>query len=96
MSVGKDETLIVGTWKLVGGKLVADEACERIAYLVKSYLVKVSTDVTGWDFLYKDPQSGKYWELTYPQSELHGGGPPKLEMITVEAARGKYRFPQVD
>ncbi|MEM7379742.1 MAG: Imm27 family immunity protein [Bacteroidota bacterium] len=26
----------------------------------------------------KDPYDNRYWELSYPQGNLHGGGPPSL------------------
>jgi len=40
--------------------------------------------------LYRDPDDGRYWERTYPQSELHGGGPPELRVLATEDARQKY------
>jgi immunity protein 27 of polymorphic toxin system len=43
-----------------------------------------------WSKLYLDPVDGGYWELTYPQSEMHGGGPPQLVHISADAAKIKY------
>ena len=34
---------------------------------------------------------GRLWELTYPHSEMHGGGPPRLRVMTRQAAAAKYR-----
>jgi hypothetical protein len=42
------------------------------------------------DALYADPVTGKFWELTYPQSHLHDGGPRQLSEISSSAARVKY------
>ena len=39
-----------------------------------------------WVTLYRDDSNGSYWLMSYPQSELHGGGPPKLEQIKEEVA----------
>jgi hypothetical protein len=51
---------------------------------------KLGNDQSGWDALYADPATGKFWELTYPQSHLHGGGPRQLSEISSSAARVKY------
>jgi hypothetical protein len=51
---------------------------------------KLGNDQSGWDALYADPVTGKFWELTYPQSHLHGGGPRQLSEISSSAARVKY------
>ena len=34
----------------------------------------------------------RFWERTYPQGELHGGGPPALTHIPSDAATIKYRL----
>jgi hypothetical protein len=51
---------------------------------------QLGNDQSGWDALYADPATGKFWELTYPQSHLHGGGPRQLSEISSSAARVKY------
>jgi len=84
------ETVLTGSWAFVSGKMVADDACQRITALTSSHLVKIATDVSGWNLLYRDPDDGRLWELTYPQSELHGGGPPQLKCISVSQAKQKY------
>ena len=43
-------------------------------------------------FLFRDPEDDRYWELTYPKGELQGGGPPRLTMLTPEKAHAKYEF----
>lgn len=70
--------------ELIGGDVVtangiaSDEVATRILWLVSNHLVKVSVDDTGWRTLHVDPDDGRYWELHYPNSERHGGGPPAL------------------
>jgi hypothetical protein len=78
MNIDRDETVIRGEWIELGGRTQADENCHRIEQLTGGYLKKIGPDASGWDVLYQDPSDGSYWELTYPQSELHGGGPPSL------------------
>jgi hypothetical protein len=51
---------------------------------------KLGSDQSGWNTLYADPATGKFWELTYPQGHLHGGGPRELIEISLSAARVKY------
>lgn len=53
-------------------------------------LVKVANDESGWDTLYVDPTTKVYWELTYPHSEVHGGGPRSLKIVSGEQALQKY------
>ena len=52
--------------------------------------VKVATDDSGWEILYKEKSSNKYWELTYPNSEMHGGGEPLVTPITIEDVKLKF------
>lgn len=67
-----------------------DETCKRIAQLANAYLVKLGHDQSGWDELYRDSSDNRLWELIYPQSELHGGGPPELRCLTIQEATEKY------
>jgi hypothetical protein len=90
MNIDSAEIVITGNWILQGGRPVADEVCKRIDTLTKTYLVKVGQDASGWNTLYLDPTDGRYWELIYPQSELHGGGPPELRNLSVQEANQKY------
>lgn len=77
------ETKIIGSWIYIDGKMLADENCKRIDWLVKNCLTKISISNDGWDTIYQDPNDSRNWRLTYPQSEKQGGGPPMLECISV-------------
>jgi hypothetical protein len=83
-----NETDLIGEWKVVGGKVVGNEACERIDLLTSQYLEHIA--VGNWEKLYRDPEDGRYWELTYPHSDWHGGGPPRLTCLSEEEAQTKY------
>lgn len=93
MKLGAKETDLTGKWIVAAGKVVADETCQRIKSLVSQHLEKVAGG--GWDTLYKDPEDGRYWELTYPESHLHGGGPPRLSNLSYEQASMKYSIDKV-
>jgi len=90
MRITAKETEIQGNWTVVGGAVVADDTCRRIDLLKTNWLRRVDTDSSGWDVLYQDPHDGRYWELTYLQSEIHGGGPPTLRCIPENTAKSKY------
>ena len=87
MKLKPEEHLLVGHWFVRDGKVVGDEACERIEVLTDKYLQKIGTDESGWITVYKDPQDGRYWKLDYPHSAWHGGGPPSLECISEEESK---------
>ena len=88
MKIDPSEVILTGNWTSdCQGSLVADDTCGRIDSLVRSHLKELGRDETGWDALYRDPGDGRLWELIYRRSELHGGGPPQLRLLTVDEAR---------
>jgi hypothetical protein len=92
MNLRTDETELVGSWKMIDGRMVEDETANRIRMLIKETLKPVATSSDGWERLYEDPQDHRLWELTYPSSEAQGGGPPTLRFVNDETARGKYKL----
>lgn len=90
MKLQPHETDLIGKWNVIDGKAVEDETCQRIKSLLTRQLQALGRDPSGWDVLYRDPDDGRFWELTYPQSEMHGGGPPRLTRLTTEQANEKY------
>jgi hypothetical protein len=84
------ESELTGTWRLENGHMIADATCQRIQWLIDHVLKKVtdSPDSGGWETLFQD----RYCERVYPQSEMHGGGPPRLHALTLEEVEGKYRI----
>ena len=92
MKPDHDETSLIGRWVEVNGQISADAVCERIKWLTSHYLKKVATSKQwgAWETLFQDPADGRYWEQTYPQGEMHGGGPPALKCLSQEQAKAKY------
>jgi hypothetical protein len=82
------ESVLTGNWLLEGTTVVGDATCQRIEWLLNSRLERVST--TGWETLYRDPRDGRFWEHTYPHSEMQGGGPTQLKLVATEVAASKY------
>ncbi len=85
-----DEAVLKGAWLSRSGKTIEDDVSQRIKWLIRTSLKRRANDASGWDTLYEDPRDGRLWELVYPRSEMHGGGPPLLQIVTPEVARTKY------
>jgi hypothetical protein len=62
----------------------------RIQHLISKHLKRLGSRDGGWTVLFRNPEDGHFWELTYPMSEMHGGGPARLTKITAQAAREIY------
>jgi hypothetical protein len=91
MKILPDENILVGQWTTdEEGNVIADSVCRRIEELIKCHLKEIARDNSGWDVLYCNPEDGRLWELTYPKSSLHGGGPPQLRCVTSDEAKKKY------
>lgn len=86
------ETELVGNWIEAGGNVRTDAVCERIHRLTSGQLELVQDHPKsgGWKQLFRDGVDGRFWERTYPHSELHGGGPPTLRWISDDAAAREY------
>jgi hypothetical protein len=70
------------TWVMRDGKMVAEGDCETIDNLLGS-LDRVKDGLGGWVILYLHRNTGEFWELSYPQSEMHGGGPRRLQRLNI-------------
>jgi hypothetical protein len=90
--IDSNEIKIIGNWTFNGQKMIEDEQCERIYSLRDNYLRRITSDESGWDVLYQDPVDMRYWELIYEHSELQGGGPPSLLLMSEAEARSKYNI----
>jgi Immunity protein 27 len=87
-----EETDLVGNWVDDDGRLVSDTIDVRIGWLITNHLQRIALNPQSgaWETLYLDPRDGRYWELTFPRGEMHGGGPRRLTNLPREAAISKY------
>jgi hypothetical protein len=75
------ETELVGAWVLRFRMVKADKVLKRIEWLIENVLVANENTDTDWETQYVDPADDRLWKLHYPQSHLHGGGPPSLTIV---------------
>ncbi|MBA6354243.1 Imm27 family immunity protein [Colwellia sp. BRX9-1] len=81
------ESLLTGRWLESGKDVIADPVRERIEWLINHNLKKVGTSKCGWNICFTDPIDGRFWLLTYLQSDMHGGGPPTLRVAETEEVK---------
>ena len=84
------ETELTGSWIREAGKFVPDDTAKRITILLRNWFNPVAEAGGGWERLLRDPSDGRLWELTFPKSGMHGGGPPALRVVSADVARAKY------
>lgn len=87
-----NERELVGRWLFDKGKIIEDETSKQIHWLTASVFRQVAVDGDNWCSLYLDPNTGFFWELTYPHSDMHGGGPPNLKRLKKIDVNKKYRM----
>ena len=85
-----EEAELTGKWLFENGKVVGDEVEERICELVENRFTRLADREGGWVILHRDPVDRSLWELSFPQSGLHGGGPARLMRLTEDQARDLY------
>lgn len=68
---------------------ITDETA-RIRWLRANHLIQVAVHPSGWSTLFSDPTDGRLWQLTFPHSGQHGGGPPMLSVLEAEEAKAEY------
>jgi len=56
----------------------AQEFHGAAAVAYASRLRKLSVNAETWEVEYVDDDTGQRWVMDHPQSELQGGGPPRL------------------
>ncbi len=70
-------------WVMSGSKVHAEGDAAEIDALLSTELVRLSGTDGDWRTLYRHRTTGKLWELSYPQSEMHGGGPRRLRRLSL-------------
>ena len=92
MKLQPNEQFLIGKWLTDDRQAREDATCGRIRWLTSCHLRKITISKKwgAWETLFQDPDDGRYWEQTYPQSGMHGGGPPALYCLSREEAKAKY------
>ena len=67
-------------WEFQDGRIRAVGDAKSINDLLKNKLVEVRKE--NWAILYRHKETGEFWDLTYPQGEIHGGGPRRLRVVS--------------
>ncbi len=93
MTSFKDTSELVGSWTLIEGRMVEDEASVLIRQLTANRFQRIALAASGWEILYQDPQDQRFWELYFPHGDMQGGGPMALRVLSDEAAKLKYGVP---
>jgi hypothetical protein len=50
------------------------------------HLERIGSRASGWEILYRCPDTEKVWLEDYPRGEEHGGGPMRLRQVEDETA----------
>lgn len=89
---------VFGATESLFGKLseAAGESSAAMEGVTNAIPIKIGTADDGWSILYQDKEDGRYWELTYPESGMHGGGPPTLTWLKFEEVEKKYKISPTD
>lgn len=85
-----EETALEGKWLFHGKEVSAEEICKRIEWLISEVLEELGSDDSGWERLYRDPDDERFWVHYYPNSRMHGSGPPSLRLISESEAKVKF------
>jgi hypothetical protein len=83
-TLSSTESELIGTWVEQNGSIVGDDNCKRIEWLTTSVLDKIG--VGEWTIIYCDKTDGRFWQLYYPESHMHGGGPPSMKTVSKDEA----------
>ena len=70
--------------------MIGDEIERQIWDMVRNRLNRLGERDGGWAMLYHDSSADIYWELSFPQSEMHGGGPARLAPIRSDEIPARY------
>lgn len=68
-------------WVLRDGRMSNEGDARLIDALISNELTEVAVSDNGWRKLFRHRKTGCFWELSYPHSELPGGGPRRLREL---------------
>ena len=68
-------------WSFENGRMVECGDGAIITGMLEHELESLRTEDGGWATIYRHRDTGDLWELSYPQAEVHGGGPRRLRLL---------------
>ena len=68
-------------WCFENGKMTVRGDAAAIDGMLAKKLDKIKVDPINWIVIFRHRDTNQLWELSYPQSELHGGGPRRLRLL---------------
>lgn len=71
-------------------KVTGDDNERRISWLIENAFEELGKGEGGWSTLYQDRVDQRLWELTHPRGEMHGGGPRRLAVLSLDEVARKY------
>ncbi|WP_082434612.1 Imm27 family immunity protein [Devosia sp. A16] len=81
-----DRPHLADKWIVDGTHVIASGDAGAIDELLANSLEEVASNDGGWRRLYRHRTGGHFWELSYPNSELQGGGPRRLVQLVLRRA----------
>ncbi len=69
-------------WVIRDGKVIAEGNSTSINTLLVD-LERIADKDGGWTVLYRHRETHEFWELSYPQGEMQGGGPRRLRRVNI-------------
>ena len=71
-------------WVKRGDEVVDEGDAATIEDWLANKLDKLAITDGGWRSLYRHKETGRFWELTYPHSSWHGGGPRVFRELDID------------
>ena len=85
--VPPDPPDLTDQWVMRGGQMSNEGDAAAIDELLLSELAQIAATDGRWRRLYRHRTTGRLWELSYPRSEMHGGGPGRLHELSLNSSK---------
>ena len=81
-----DRADLADRWIMRGSGMSNEGDAGEIDALLSADLAEVANTDDGWRIVYRHRATGVLWELSYPHSEMQGGGPRRLRELSLSDA----------
>jgi len=83
--IPSDRADLADRWVMRGPAVSNEGDADEIDALLSTELIEVAKADDGWRILYRHRATSALWELSYPNSERHGGGPRRFRELPLRA-----------